>query len=108
MAGKPSFIGTLLSDLQLGRPDAQNVDRFETEVTVEQLAQADADYLFHATYGDPERSGAAAVLAHPAWQALGAVKAHRAFPVEDQLWFEGIGYTGANLVIAELQRALGG
>ncbi|MFJ1703544.1 ABC transporter substrate-binding protein [Kitasatospora sp. NPDC088346] len=108
MAGRPSFIGSVLGDLQLGRPDAQNVDRFEIEVSVDQLAQADGDYLFHATHGDPERSGAAAVLASPAWQALGAVRAHRAFPVEDQLWFEGVGYTGANLVIAELQRALGG
>ncbi|MEV4613776.1 iron-siderophore ABC transporter substrate-binding protein [Kitasatospora sp. NPDC049258] len=106
--GRGSFIGTVLADLQLGRPDAQNVDRAEVEVTLDQLAQADGDFLFHSTYGDPDRSGATAVLAGPAWQALGAVKAHRAFPVEDQLWFEGIGYTGANLVIAEIQRSLGG
>ncbi|MER8183127.1 iron-siderophore ABC transporter substrate-binding protein [Kitasatospora sp. NPDC094015] len=106
--GRQTFIGSVLTDLQLGRPDAQNVDRGEIEVTPDQLAQVDGDFLFHATYGDPERSGAAAVLASPAWQALGAVKAHRAFPVEDQLWFAGIGYTGANLVIADLQRALGG
>ncbi|MFG2820705.1 ABC transporter substrate-binding protein [Kitasatospora sp. NPDC048365] len=105
--GRQSFIGTVLADLGLGRPDSQNADRPDTGITLDQLAQADGDYLFHATYGDPVRSGAAAVLAGTAWQGLGAVRAHRAFPVDDQLWFQGIGYTGANLLVAELQRALG-
>lgn len=106
--GRQSFIGTVLTDLQLNRPDPQNTDRLDVEVTLDQLALADGDFLFHSTYGDPDRAGATTALSSSAWQALGAVKAHRAFPVEDQLWFEGIGYTGANLVIAELQRALGG
>lgn len=106
--GRQSFIGTLLTDLQLGRPDAQNVEAFDVEITPDQLAKADGDYLFHATYGDPAKSPAAALLGSPAWQALTAVQAHRAFPVGDQLWFQGIGYTGANLILAELQRFLGG
>ncbi|WP_354641881.1 iron-siderophore ABC transporter substrate-binding protein [Kitasatospora camelliae] len=107
--GRQNFIGTLLDDLGLGRPDPQNTDRPDTEITPAQIGQADGgDYLFYATYGDPEKAGTAAVLAGEAWKALGAVRAHRAFPVDDQLWFQGIGYTGANLVLAELQRALGG
>jgi iron complex transport system substrate-binding protein len=105
--GKQNFIGTLLADLQLGRPDPQNVDRFAVEVPPTQIAQADGDFLFYSTYGDPAKAGTDAVLAGAGWQALGAVKAHRAFPVDDQLWFQGIGYTGANLILAELQRYLG-
>jgi iron complex transport system substrate-binding protein len=108
LAGRQSFIGTLLTDLQLGRPDPQNADHPEIEVAPGQLALADGDYLFYATYGDPDRALTTPTLAGSAWHSLGAVRAHRAFPVDDQLWFQGIGYTGANLVLAELQKALGG
>lgn len=31
--GRQNFLGTILADLQLGRPEAQNVDRFDVEVT---------------------------------------------------------------------------
>ena len=57
-------------------------------------------------YGDAARAGTSTVVGSEAWQALGAVKAHRAFAVDDELWFQGIGYTGANLVLSQLQRFL--
>ncbi|MFJ8045082.1 ABC transporter substrate-binding protein [Kitasatospora sp. NPDC096147] len=104
--GRRSFPGSLLTDLRLARPGPQDVDAAEVEVTPEQIGQADGDFLFHSTYGDP--ATAEAVLASPAWHALTAVRTHRAFPVDDQLWYQGIGYTGANLVVAELQRVLTG
>ncbi|MDH6126252.1 iron-siderophore ABC transporter substrate-binding protein [Kitasatospora sp. GP82] len=106
--GRQSFVGTLLADLQLGRPDPQNVDQFDIEVPPDQIAKADGDLLLYSIYGDPAKAGATAVLAGSGWQSLNAVKTHRAFSVDDQLWFEGIGYTGANLILAELQRFLGG
>lgn len=105
--GRQSFPGVVLSDAGVGRPDAQNVDQSDFEIPLDQIARADGDLLLYGTYGDPERSGANTVLASSGWQALGAVKAHRAFPVDDQLWFEGIGYTGANYMLDELQRFLG-
>ncbi|MEE1822134.1 iron-siderophore ABC transporter substrate-binding protein [Streptomyces sp. BE20] len=105
--GKQSFPGSVLTDAQVGRPDAQNVDQGDMEIPADQLAKADGDLLLYATYGDPDRAGTTAALASPAWQALGAVRAHRAFPVDDQLWFQGIGYTGANYVLTELQHFLG-
>ncbi|MEV6971918.1 iron-siderophore ABC transporter substrate-binding protein [Kitasatospora sp. NPDC093806] len=105
--GKQNFPGSLLTEVGLGRPDAQNVDQFDLEVPADQLAKADGDLLLYGTYGDPVRSGRTAALASPAWQGLEAVKGHRAFPVDDQLWFQGIGYTGANYVLTELQRFLG-
>ncbi|MEW1908625.1 iron-siderophore ABC transporter substrate-binding protein [Kitasatospora sp. NPDC085895] len=106
--GRQSWLGSVLADVGLGRPDAQNTDQDEIDLPLDQLARADADFLFYATYGDRDRAGTAAVLRSPAWLALGAVRAHRAFPVEDGLWFQGVGYTGANLVLGELQRFLGG
>ncbi|MDH6112282.1 iron complex transport system substrate-binding protein [Kitasatospora sp. MAP12-15] len=105
--GRQNFLGTLLADLQLGRPAAQNVDQFDVEITPDQLGGADGDILLYATYGDPVAAGTTATLASPGWQALGAVRAHRAFPVDDQLWFQGIGYNGAEQVLAQLQCLLG-
>ncbi|MFJ8472132.1 ABC transporter substrate-binding protein [Kitasatospora sp. NPDC094011] len=105
--GRQSFPGTVLADAQVARPDPQNVDQSDFEVPPDQIGRADGDLLLYATYGDPARAGTDATLASPAWQALGAVKAHRAFPVDDQLWFQGIGYTGANFMLDELQRFLG-
>ncbi|GAA1237947.1 iron-siderophore ABC transporter substrate-binding protein [Kitasatospora nipponensis] len=105
--GRLNFLGTILADLQLGRPDAQNVDQFDVEVTPDQLGGADGDLLLYAVHGDADAAGANAVLGGPAWRELAAVRAHRAFQVDDQLWFEGIGYTGAGLVLAQLQHLLG-
>ncbi|MBV6702205.1 iron-siderophore ABC transporter substrate-binding protein [Kitasatospora aureofaciens] len=105
--GKQSFPGVVLADAGFGRPDAQNVDQSDFEIPLDQIGKADGDLLLYATYGDPGRAGTDAALASPGWQALGAVRAHRAFPVDDQLWFQGIGYTGANFMLDELQRFLG-
>ncbi|MER5348881.1 iron-siderophore ABC transporter substrate-binding protein [Kitasatospora sp. NPDC002551] len=105
--GRQNFPGSVLADAGLGRPDAQNTDQSDIELPPDQLARADGDLLLYADYGDPARNGLTATLASPAWQALEAVKAHRAFPVDDQLWFQGIGYTGANYVLQQLQRFLG-
>ncbi|WP_371480010.1 ABC transporter substrate-binding protein [Kitasatospora sp. NBC_00315] len=107
MYGRQSFPGTLLTDVQLGRPDPQDTDQAEIDLPADQIARADGDFILYATYGDPVASGATATLASPGWQALGAVRAHRAFPVDDRLWFQGVGYTGANAVLDELQHLLG-
>ncbi|MFJ9692725.1 ABC transporter substrate-binding protein [Kitasatospora sp. NPDC101183] len=105
--GKQSFPGIVLSDAGVARPDAQNVDQSDVEVPPDQLGRVDGDLLLYSVYGDRARAGADAVQAGPGWQALGAVKAHRAFPVDDQLWFQGLGYTAANFMLDELQRFLG-
>ncbi|MFC9324851.1 ABC transporter substrate-binding protein [Kitasatospora sp. NPDC057015] len=104
---RQNFLATLLDDVRLARPDQQNAAQFAVEIPADQIARADGDHLFYAVYGDPDAAGATATLASPGWQALGAVRAHRAFPVNDRLWFQGIGYTGANAVLDELQRLLG-
>ncbi|MFF4340333.1 ABC transporter substrate-binding protein [Kitasatospora sp. NPDC001540] len=104
---RQNFPGSVLADLGLPRPDPQNADRFDVETAPDQLAAADGDLLLYAGYGDPDRNGLNAALASPAWRALGAVRGHRAFPVDDQLWFQGIGYTGAHFLIAELLHLLG-
>ncbi|MFJ5233318.1 ABC transporter substrate-binding protein [Kitasatospora sp. NPDC088391] len=104
---RQNFPGSVLADLGLPRPDPQNTDRFAVEAAPDRLPLADGDLLLYAGYGHPDRNGLTAALASPAWQSLAAVRAHRAFPVDDQLWFQGIGYTGAHFLIAELLHLLG-
>nr|WP_237419353.1 ABC transporter substrate-binding protein [Kitasatospora sp. SID7827] len=104
---RQNFPGSVLDDLQLPRPDPQNTDSFAAEAAPDQLAAADGDLLLYASYGDPARNGLSTALASPAWRNLAAVRAHRAFRIDDQLWFQGIGYTGAHFLIAELLHLLG-
>lgn len=103
-----SFLGALLADAQLGRPAAQNVAAFDVPVAgTADLGAADGTVLFWSTYGDAAKAGTQDFTGSSAWQRLGAVKAHRAFQVADELWFVGIGYFAANLILAQLQRFLG-
>ena len=102
-----NFLGTVLADLDLGRPASQSGAVFDTTLTdPAQLSGLDGTAIFYSTYGDAAKAGADTVVGSKAWLALGAVTAHRAFSVDDELWFQGIGYTGANLVLSQLQRFL--
>jgi iron complex transport system substrate-binding protein len=104
-----NFTGSLLADVQLGRPPAQNVPAFEVVIpTAADLGDADGSTIFYATYGDPTRAHTTEVVNSASWKNLSGVKARRAFEVDDQLWYLGIGYFGANLILAQLQRYLGG
>nr|WP_237741671.1 iron-siderophore ABC transporter substrate-binding protein [Tsukamurella sp. 1534] len=97
-----SLIGVVLKDAGLTRPANQNVDELAVEISMENLPQADGDYLFYSSYGTPEATGEAAALANPAWGQLGAVQRGKAFRVEDDVWYLGLGPTGANLIVQQL------
>ncbi|MFC1409381.1 ABC transporter substrate-binding protein [Streptacidiphilus sp. N1-12] len=104
---RQNFLGVLLADLGLARPPAQSGPVFDVPLAgTARLADADGSVLFYATYGDPAKAGTARTVGSADWQALEAVRTQRAFAVDDQLWFQGIGYTGANLVLAQLQKFL--
>ena len=102
-----NFLGVVLADLGLGRPPSQSGAVFDVPLTdPAQLADVDGSAVFYATYGDPVKAGTTAVLGSAPWRALQAVKDQQAFAVDDELWFQGIGYTGANLVVSQLQKFL--
>ena len=108
--GRENYIGGILADLGLGRPaivdDAP--DGFAVEISPEQVDQADADVIYYSSYGDPDASGEDAAVGGPLWEDLTAVRENRAFPVNDQLWFLGIGYTAAEQILDEIQETLAG
>ena len=104
--GNASYIGTVLGDVGLGRPPVQDVDQLSVDVSPEQMDKADGDALFYATYGDPKAAKETQVTASPLWKHLGAVAAGRVHRVDDELWYQGIGYTAADKVLDELQQDL--
>ncbi|MGW5355052.1 ABC transporter substrate-binding protein [Streptomyces sp. NPDC004031] len=104
--GNASYIGIVLKDVGLGRPAAQDVDQLSVDVSPEQIDKADGDDLFYATYGDPKAAKETEVTTGPLWKRLAAVGAGRVHRVDDELWYQGIGYTAAGKVLDELQQDL--
>ncbi|MFC7306368.1 ABC transporter substrate-binding protein [Streptomyces monticola] len=106
--GKQNYIATILKDVGLGRPAITDKakDGFSYDVSPEKIDAADADVIFHSTYGDPEKAKEEQTTGGALWKGLKAVKDGKVFQVDDQLWIQGIGYTAANKILDELQTDL--
>ncbi|WP_282691974.1 iron-siderophore ABC transporter substrate-binding protein [Streptomyces sp. CC208A] len=103
---KASFIGTILEDAGLPRPQNQQVDDLAVEVSPEKIDQADADWIFTGVYGDPKATRKDAAQGNPLWKNLKAVKAGQAKDVPDETWYLGLGVTAANSVLDDLRADL--
>jgi iron complex transport system substrate-binding protein len=102
-----SFIGTVLADIGLDQLELPTADVLAfTELSAEELTQADAEIVLYSSYGPVQDSGEGAVVAGPLWPRLGAVQADRAFAVEDDVFFTGIGLTAATLMLEDLRDKL--
>lgn len=103
-----SFSGVVIADTGLARPPSQqDPEEVIKEIGPELIDQADADYLFVSTYGDPELTQQKAVLASPLRNRLGAVTNGRVAVVSDDTWMTGIGIQGAHLILDDLAKAAG-
>ncbi|MEV1046780.1 iron-siderophore ABC transporter substrate-binding protein [Streptomyces sp. NPDC049916] len=100
---KASFIGTILDDVGLPRPENQRVDDLATEISPERIDEADADWIFTGVYGDPKATQRDTARSNPLWKNLEAVKAGRAKDVSDETWYLGLGVTSADLVLDDLR-----
>ncbi|WP_405741584.1 iron-siderophore ABC transporter substrate-binding protein [Streptomyces sp. NBC_01525] len=98
-----SFIGTLLKDVGLPRPKNQQVDDLATEVSPENINQADADWIFTGVYGDPKATKRDTAESNPLWKNLKAVKDGHAKNVKDETWYLGLGVTAADSVLDDLR-----
>ncbi|MFJ9621817.1 ABC transporter substrate-binding protein [Streptomyces sp. NPDC101181] len=103
---KASFIGTILDDVGLPRPENQRVDDLATEISPERIDEADADWIFTGVYGDPKATQRDTARSNPLWKNLEAVKAGRAKDVSDETWYLGLGVTSADLVLDDLRTNL--
>lgn len=107
MYQKANFSGVVLSDMGLARPESQNADKFDNEISPELIDKADADALFLTTAVSPEKTQQQAVEASPLWTQMTAVKTGKVFPVKDETWMSGIGVQAAQLVLDDLSTAFG-
>ncbi|MFF2728001.1 ABC transporter substrate-binding protein [Streptomyces sp. NPDC058008] len=105
---KASFIGTILQDVGLPRPENQQIDDLAAEISPENIDQADADWIFTGVYGDAKATKRDTARANPLWKNLAAVKAGQAKDVSDETWYLGLGVTSANLVLDDLRADLVG
>lgn len=103
---RASFIGTVLDEAGLRRPPSQRVNDFAAMVSAEAIPQMDASHLFYTTWGDPKTTTRSEMTASPLWKNLGAVKAGRAFGVDDDYWMTGTGILAANRVLDDLEKYL--
>jgi len=103
---KRSYIGYILQDVGLPRPPAQDQDVFSSEISLEQVADIDADYIFITGYTQDD-SDQDAFLQSELWTTLGGVQSGHAIDVDDDTWIAGLGVQSANVVLNDLISILG-
>ncbi|WNI25052.1 iron-siderophore ABC transporter substrate-binding protein [Streptomyces sp. ITFR-16] len=103
---KASFIGTILQDVGLPRPENQQINDLAAEISPERIDEADADWIFTGVYGDVKATERDTAQANPLWKNLKAVKEGRAKNVSDETWYLGLGVTSAELVLDDLRADL--
>ncbi|WP_236835959.1 ABC transporter substrate-binding protein [Blastococcus sp. KM273129] len=103
-----SFIGTVLGDIGLEQVELPAGRPTFAELSPEEISQADADVILYSSYGPVADSGEASVVAGPLWPMLTAVQDGRAFQVEDDVFYTGIGLRAATLQLERLRELLAG
>lgn len=103
---KASFIGTVLEDVGLPRPPAQDVDDFAAEISLEHIPDMDGDVIFTTVYGPAEDTQQQEATDLSLWQDLDAVRQGAVHSVPDDYWMLGIGVGAANLVLDDLETTL--
>jgi iron complex transport system substrate-binding protein len=104
--GNLSMIGVVLTDVGLPRPANQDIQELATEISPERISEADADWIFYSSYGPKDGTAEGSVVAGELWHRLGAVQRGTARPVDDEVWFLGLGPIGASRVLDDLQAFL--
>ena len=101
--GAASPAGSVVEDLGLPRPVSQRfTNSVSIDLTAEQLAQADAGWIFYAVQGGDE----AELTGLAQWPALAAVKAQRAVEVDGATFFVNTEPTAAQQVLEKFQTTL--
>ena len=99
--GVGSFGGSILADARLPRPASQAFDDTSTDVSLETLDQAGADWIFYGVQGQGNE-----VTGSSVWAALPAVASGQAVAVDYDTWFLNAGPAAARVVLTDLQQAL--
>lgn len=101
--GVASFPGSVAKDAGLPRPQSQQfIDDTSVDISAEQLAMADGDWIFYGVQG----GDAALITGMPLWPQLTAVAAKHTVQVDDDVFYLNTGPTAARLVLDQLSKTL--
>ena len=99
-----SFVGIILADAGLPRPETEDIADLAVEISAEEITLAEGDWLLWGTYGQPDATEQAAVVDGPLWDQVPAVADGGVVrEVPDETWYLGLGVTGAGLVLDDLE-----
>ncbi|MGW6412000.1 ABC transporter substrate-binding protein [Streptomyces vinaceus] len=101
-----SFIGTILKDAGVPRPQNQQAEDLAVEISPERMDEAAADWIFTGVYGTKDKTKRDSAEANPLWKDLEAVRQGRAKDVPDETWYLGLGVTAADKVLDDLRTFL--
>ena len=104
---KGSFSDSILKDVGLQRPAAQDVvvPHSQLEFTEETLEIADGDYLFIGGLTAEDKDRVQEIIKEPLWQKLRAVQEGRVYTIDYMTW-RGSNLFAADLVIDDLFKYL--
>ncbi|UQX03972.1 iron-siderophore ABC transporter substrate-binding protein [Streptomyces sp. RerS4] len=99
-----TFSGIILNDMGLTRPENQrDTEKFNIEISEEQIQQADADHIFVTAFsGGAERKKK--FMENPLWQRLNAVQKGNVHEVDDAAWMTSVSLQGADLVLDDMAK----
>ena len=101
--GNDSFIGVLLQDVGLPRPEAEDIDELALEISPEEITLAEGEWVLWGTYGEADATEQANVVDGPLWDEVPAVAdGGLVREVEDETWYLGLGVAGAEHVLDDL------
>ena len=106
-----TFSGTILKQLGFARPENQRSSEFTLEIGKERLKEADGQVMFYFTYETGNGEGAAREkewLEDPMFKNLNAVKANKAYRVDDAVWNTAGGVKAANLMLDDIENFIKG
>ncbi|MCT2140219.1 ABC transporter substrate-binding protein [Dietzia cinnamea] len=104
--GPETFSGSILSQMGFDLGEREWNEYSMAELSPELYEQITGDVVFYTNPGgDPTATTMATVTG--LWGDLPAVKADRAYEVEDETWMVGIGVLGAGEILDDVQEILG-
>ncbi|MFW6174563.1 MAG: ABC transporter substrate-binding protein, partial [Chloroflexota bacterium] len=103
---KDSFIGTIIEDAGLPRPEPQDKDKFMEEISAERTRDLAADVIFELYWNPSEGEQLSQITENPLWDQLAAVEAGQVYEMDDEVWGTGLGPMAAMEVIEDLDGVL--
>ncbi|MFP5021778.1 ABC transporter substrate-binding protein [Pseudonocardia phyllosphaerae] len=106
--GVPSFVGSIAADAGLPRPPSQQFAKTSRDIGPEELAQADAQYLFYGEQKAKPGAPLPELLRTGLGPSLRAVRDKHAVAVDDDVWYLNAGPVAARRVLDDMAKALPG